>query len=166
MSGYLDIDTSNLVTLTGDQIVAGIKTFSDSISASNLSGTNTGDQDLSGLADIDLSNLTADGELQIADLANLDMDNPITVSVATNPYDYVAPSSGWAMFNVIGNTDYARIEVFNGTPAAGTYLYGSSDSGVSATKQCFIFVPHGTTARYQYVTGSPNVARFYPLKGG
>ena len=41
---------SHVVTLSGDQVVFGAKTFEDTISASNLSGTNTGDQDLSGYA--------------------------------------------------------------------------------------------------------------------
>ena len=35
---------------TGDELIYGNKTFDDTISASNLSGTNTGDQDLSNLA--------------------------------------------------------------------------------------------------------------------
>lgn len=41
---------STVVHNTGNETISGIKTFQDEISASNLSGENTGDQDLSGLA--------------------------------------------------------------------------------------------------------------------
>jgi len=41
--------TARGVVTTGNQIFAGAKTFTGAITASNLSGTNTGDQDLSGL---------------------------------------------------------------------------------------------------------------------
>lgn len=39
-------DVTSYVDLISDQTVAGIKTFTATISASNLSGTNTGDQDV------------------------------------------------------------------------------------------------------------------------
>jgi len=42
--------TQNFVDLTTDQSIAGVKTFTGTVTATNLSGNNTGDQDLSLLA--------------------------------------------------------------------------------------------------------------------
>lgn len=46
----LKANDASVVHLTGNETIAGVKTFTGAIGASNLSGTNTGDQNLSGYA--------------------------------------------------------------------------------------------------------------------
>ena len=91
-------------------------TASGTITGSNLSGTNTGDQDISGIA----TNATAIS----ANTAKVTESTTVTAPLSLIGYDVSIPAASGTVNGYLSSTDWT---IFNGKQPAGSYLTSETD---------------------------------------
>lgn len=100
---------------TGAQSIAGAKTFTGAISASNLSGTNTGD--VWTLAKKPATPHAADDEFETTNLTGWSTSAGYLSGTAVNPYNTDATANGWR-----GNHNSMRPSWMLIQPSTGAYV--------------------------------------------
>lgn len=156
-------NAQNFVDLSTDQAVGGTKTFADdvavtgTINASNLSGTNTGDQDISGLVPktttVNGHALTNSVTLDASDIGLGSVGNALQLIAADNLSDLPSPSAArtnlglatvaatGAYADLTGKPTYgllASLNSINLTANVGTTILPIANGGTGSATQNFV----------------------------
>jgi hypothetical protein len=129
--------------------------------------------DISGKANVDLDNLSAEGEARFANIVKMpDWGNEIAVTNTANGFTYTAPADGYLKVNRSGNNADCSVKIYLGTDSSGINIGNKYNNLLAintdgyADGMCMMLIPTKANQTYYFVTTSISIFKlsFVPFK--